>query len=65
MHLRGRQTGSARVLHRFDHVVDQPLHCRISWVGDRLGRAAQHGVPHAGNLQNGHVTKSLMPPGWQ
>src|SRR6188768_529290 len=56
MHLWRRQTNPRVLLHRFEHVVDQALNALrldlILWDG--FCRRAQHRMPQARHLQDGH-----------
>ena len=55
VHLRRGNSGAAGILHRFDHVLDEAAHPGGGRVLDRLGRSAQHRMPHAGDFQQSHV----------
>ena len=61
MDLRRREAGAADIVQRFCHIGDQPVDFGRRRVGHRIGLAAQHRVPHAGDLQNGHGAN--MRPG--
>ncbi len=56
MHLRTGQSDSLAIVHGVKHVIDEPLN---SWGRDlvdfeRTSALAQHGMPHARDLQDGH-----------
>jgi hypothetical protein len=55
MDLWRRDPGTAGILHRFDHILDEAAHPRRPRIIDLGGAAAQNGVPHAGDLQESHA----------
>ena len=67
MHLRPGQSDPLAIVHGVKHVIDEPLNSRGQDLVDfkRTRALAQHGMPHARDLQDGHesglyvsVTKS-------
>src|SRR5205085_10696490 len=54
VHLRCGDAGAAGILHRLDHVFDQPPHPGCGRIIDRGGDGAQYGMAHAGDLQQSH-----------
>ena len=56
VNLRRRQADTVVLVHGVDHVVDQLLHRRVLQLGalDLPGAGAQHGMAHAGDLQERH-----------
>ena len=54
MDLRGSEPHGRGVLHRLDHVGDEPPYLGGARIGDRLSPPQQNPMPHAGDLQNGH-----------
>jgi len=52
--LRRGDPGAPGILHRLDHVLDEPAHPRGRRIIDRARGAAQYRVPHAGDFQQSH-----------
>ena len=72
MDLRRGDAGAAGILHRLDHVLDEPAHPGRGRVVDRAGDAAQYRVPHAGDLEQSHGCNMCRqrsgvkrPTGWR
>jgi len=51
VNLRSGDARAAGILHRLDHILDEPAYPRRCRVINRLGSRTQNRVPHAGNLQ--------------
>ena len=54
VHLRRGEAGAVGVPQRLDHVPDQARDGGRRGVGDQRRRAAEHGMAHPGDLENGH-----------
>ena len=56
VHLRRGEADAVILGHRLDHVVDEPLNRCAQQPGpiERAGSTAEHRVPHARHLENGH-----------
>jgi hypothetical protein len=54
MDLRRGETGAVGIFHGLEHIVDELVDVRSGRILDRVGRAAQDGVAHTGDLENSH-----------
>ena len=61
VHLGCRDAGTAGILHGLDHVLNEAPHPRGGRIIDRGGGGAQYGMPHAGDLQQGHGAEYVVP----
>jgi len=60
--LRSSDAGAPRVVHGFDHILDEAAHPRCRWVADGRCSSAQNRVPHAGDFQQCHEVQYVLRP---